>query len=412
ATTTGTTATTAPAVAPPPPAATTVRPSLPAAELAALAGQLPTIAGPERTARLLPLSQQDREALAADRELVAALRRGLPADEFARTAALLMVDVPAGVDLNVSAGIEARAQVARMLRSPAAAERMLNEGARMIVVPKDAAMTSLEAFRTIRGESTEDSRPFDTERGVQLDRQVAAAEENLLGGTTSVPGAGLHHDGYSTTTHEFAHAVHRYGLTDSQRRLITEAFAEKTRKGSFTDWPDGSLYDDSGTHRNYSSRDEFEYFAQLTNVYLSTNAGTDPYTGLPRNNGTKWVRKHEPKLLPLLRELYGPDPRGFHPWQSNPRQEEDVWAGFRAMWDTAGDALVPQPHGPAPAPGHPVGPAAATASAGARERARAALTAPLAPLPVLSRAELRRKVREVADREPAGRMSVERCLTL
>ncbi|MGN5635732.1 lonely Cys domain-containing protein, partial [Streptomyces sp. AC154] len=414
ATATTDTATTAPAVAPPPASGTTVaaRPSLPAAELAALAGLLPTMAGPERTARLLPLAQRDREALAADRELVAALRRGLPADEFARMAALLMVDVPAGVDLNVSAGIEARAQVARMLRSPATAERMLNEGARMIVVPKDAAMTSLEAFRTLQGESTEDARPFDTERGVQLDGHVAAAEENLLGGTTSVPGAGLHHDGYSTTTHEFAHAVHRYGLTDSQRRLITEAFVEKTRKGSFTDWPDGSLYDDSGTHRNYSSRDEFEYFAQLTNVYLSTNAGTDPYTGLPRNNGTKWVRKHEPKLLPLLRELYGPDPKGFHPWQSNPRQEEDVWAGFRAMWDTAGDALVPQPHAPVPAPGHPVGPAAATASAEARDRARAALTAPLAPLPVLSRAELTRKVREVSGREPAGRMSLERCLTL
>ncbi|TXS31519.1 hypothetical protein EAO74_08945, partial [Streptomyces sp. gb1(2016)] len=168
------------------------RPVLPSDERAQLVARLPGMTEQDRTARLLDLASPDREALASDRTLAAELRRALPADEFARTAALLMVDVPAGADLPVSAGIEARAQVARMLRSPAVAERMLNEGARMTVVPKDAATTSLDAFGVLRGKSAQDARPFATMRGAETDGQVAVGEENLLGGATSVPGAGLY----------------------------------------------------------------------------------------------------------------------------------------------------------------------------------------------------------------------------
>ncbi len=62
----------------------------------------------ERTSRLLSLSSADREALAADRALTAGLRRTLPADAFARTAALLMVDVPPGTDLPVSTWLSRR----------------------------------------------------------------------------------------------------------------------------------------------------------------------------------------------------------------------------------------------------------------------------------------------------------------
>ncbi|HBF80751.1 MAG TPA: hypothetical protein DD420_12740, partial [Streptomyces sp.] len=286
----------------------------------------------------------------------------------------------------------------RMLRSPAVAERMLNEGARMTVVPKDATTTSLDAFGVLRGKSAQDARPFATMRGVEADGQVAVGEENLLGSATSVPGAGLYADGYSAATHEFAHAVHRHGLTDDQRRLVTEVFHDKVLAGDLAAWPDGPLYDPSGTHRNYSARDEFEFFAQLTNAYLGTNTGTDPYTGLPRNNGARWVRLHEPKLLPLLRELYGTDPKGAHPWGANPRAEDDVWAAFRAMWDETENTYEPQPHAPLPV--------TAPASPGTRGSGRRG------PLRPHSRAELTAMARRVAGRGPAVGLSVERCLVL
>ncbi|MGW2212996.1 lonely Cys domain-containing protein, partial [Streptomyces sp. NPDC001781] len=367
------------------------RPALPPAARADLATRLPGMTEEERTSRLLSLSSPDREALASDPALAAALRQALPADAFARTAALLMVDVPAGVDLPVSSGIEARAQVARMLRSPAVAERMLTGGARLIVVPKDAALTSLDAFGSLRWDSAQDGRPFETVRGLEAGGRTAVGEENLLGDSTGVPGAGLYADGYSAATHEFAHAVHRHGLTDDQRRLVTEAFHDKVLAGSSAAWPDGPLYDASGTHRNYSSRNEYEFFAQLTNAYLGTNTGTDPYTGRPRNNGSRWVRRHEPALLPLLRELYGTEPRGTHPWQANPRTEADVWAAFRAMWDETDHIYRPQPHAPGPA----LAPKPASG-----------------PRPVLGRADLVALARRVAGREAVGDMSVQRCLVL
>ncbi|MFE1458919.1 hypothetical protein ACFW7K_29640, partial [Streptomyces sp. NPDC058735] len=367
------------------------RPDLPPAERADLTTRLPRMTEEERTSRLLSLSSPDREALASDRALAAALRQALPADAFARTAALLMVDVPAGVDLPVSSGIEARAQVARMLRSPAVAERMLTGGARMIVVPKDAALTSLDAFGFLRGESAQDARPFETVRGLQAGGRTAVGEENLLGDATAVPGAGPYADGYSAATHDFAHAVHRHGLTDEQRRLITEAFHDKVLAGGSAAWPDGPLYDASGTHRNYSSRNEYEFFAQLTNAYLGTNTGTDPYTGRPRNNGSSWVRRHEPTLLPLLRELYGTEPRGIHPWRANPRAQADVWAAFRAMWDPAENTYRAQPHAPGPA----VAPEPASR-----------------PRSPLSLAQLEQMAARVAGGDAVGSMSVQRCLVL
>ncbi|WP_449343903.1 scabin-related ADP-ribosyltransferase [Streptomyces mexicanus] len=333
--------------------------------LASLVARLPGMGSSERAAALALLTEAERDALAADAPVVRALRDGLSPEDFAAVAAPLLVRVPAGVHRPVSARQRAEAHLVRMLGDPETTERLLTGGARLIVVPRDTAMTSLEAFRHLKG-AQDGRRRLDTERGVFTGGSTATTEENLLGETTTVPGGTTHPDGYSTTTHEFAHAIHLQGLGEADRRWIADVYRSKIDQGEAAHWPDGPLHapasastEDSGTTAgrtqdarrgtNYSSRNDREYFAQLSNAYLGTNTGTDPFTGQPRNNGADWVRRHDPALLPLLERLYGTDPR---PAPANPlattRAENETWEAFRALWDRAEGTLRPQPHPPAP----------------------------------------------------------------
>ncbi|MEK8145847.1 hypothetical protein NKH18_45305 [Streptomyces sp. M10(2022)] len=123
-----------------------------------------------------------------------------------------------------------------------------------------------------------------------------------------------YHDGYSTTTHEFAHTIHQYGLSDADRQIITAAYQAKRALKTQVQWPDGyRLVDPKDPEGdlidNYSSTNEYEYFAQATNAYLGTNIGADPTTGQLRNNYASWIEAHEPALLPILIRLYGNDPQ-------------------------------------------------------------------------------------------------------
>ncbi|HZX38658.1 MAG TPA: hypothetical protein VFF37_10060, partial [Streptomyces sp.] len=332
-----------------------------------LVSRLPGMPEEDRTHELALLSPAERERLASDPALVDALRQ-LPVAEFAKTAAQLMVQIPAGVDQPVSARDEAQAQIARMLRDPDVTEQLLKKGARMIVVPKSEAMTSLDPFRDLAGRTKSDGRSWDEVRGIGR-RTAGVTEENLLGEVTSVPTTDqpAHPDGYSTTLHEFAHTIHAYGLSKAWQQEIHDAYrATLDEYGAL--WPDGVLHGMDGKGRrtgaNYSSRDELEFFAQLTNVYLRANGGTDPYTWERRQNGgPDWVRRHQPKLFPLMQRLYGEDPEAVYTGPVNPvdatQLENETYEGFRALWDQAEGIHVPQPHTPAPVVAPPVRPAGA-----------------------------------------------------
>ncbi len=334
-----------------------------------LASRLADLSKEDRDQALAELPPGERERLASDPALVDALRTTLTAADFAETAAQLMVHVPSGVDQPVSARQEVRRQIARMLRDPDVTAKLLGDGARVVVVPRSEAMTSLDPFRDLAGRTLRDGRPWDRVRGVGR-RTAGVTEENLLGETTTVPGASpAYPDGYSTTLHEFAHTIHQYGLDEEQQRLVHDVFQETGDEYGAL-WPDGWLHGTDGEGRrtgaNYSSRDELEFFAQLTNVYFRANHGTDAYTGHRRQNGgPDWVRRHYPALFPLMRRLYGeaPDQAPVNPVVAT-REQNEVYEGFRALWDRAEGVHVPQPHGPAPVSAPPARPAEAVRTAG------------------------------------------------
>ena len=263
---------------------------------------------------------------------------------------------------------EARRQISAELGDKDVAMRMIKKPVSAVIVPRDKQMTELPEFASLATDDsgagpgkTFDGREWAHVRGVgdvRVGTKVYAAitEENLLGGdpdpkvfaekkdahgTVTVPAGpaqGGYTAGYSTTTHEFAHVLHRHGLSDADKAVITKAYQDRraASSGSKTKltkkWVDGprvsptapknwkdagwtdakwlkhlnSLSDDARRpFECYASQSEEEYFAQLSNAYLGTNLGSDATTGKARHNGRAWVKAHEPKeMLDLLDRLY------------------------------------------------------------------------------------------------------------
>jgi hypothetical protein len=230
--------------------------------------------------------------------------------------------------------------------------RMIANRVQAVIVPRGKKMTELAEFAPLltsdsgKGPGkTFDGRAWASVRGVgnvSLNGRMYAAitEENLLGGVPAAAvGGGGYAVGYSTTTHEFAHVLHRNGLSAEQKKLISKHYNRKRKATESKDtltlpdvWPDGprisptappawaakrwtdakwiekvaTIAEDSRrVYENYSSQNDSEYFAQLSNVYLGTNLGTDPTTGQPRNNGRAWIVANEDaEMLALLDLLY------------------------------------------------------------------------------------------------------------
>ncbi|MFE4824295.1 hypothetical protein ACFRFU_49775, partial [Streptomyces sp. NPDC056704] len=263
----------------------------------------------------------------------------LPESDAVDVASELIV-VPEAVGRPVAARMQLTRLVSGMLTDPDTADRVRESGVRVVVIPRDVRVTDLvdaadlthAAHETPDGVS--DTHVTGRPRGLTLPQAklVLVSEENLLGEhTTTDPSRPFQADGYSSVTHELAHMIYHFGLTDQDRQTVRNAFTTKTETGDRAEWADGPLTGPDGTTRNYSSRNAEEYFAQTVNAYLGTNHGNDPYTTQPRNNGAAWVRDNEPDLLPLLEHLHTTNPTPIpHP---NPlaltTAENTHWQGYR-----------------------------------------------------------------------------------
>ncbi|MFH8386881.1 hypothetical protein ACH4E7_39210 [Kitasatospora sp. NPDC018058] len=339
-----------------------------AARLPSDASQLPAMGANERGRFLVSLSDEQRRVVARDPGIVNGLRESLPPREFAGVAADLMVAVDPRTERPASARQEARDQLARMLQDPDVAQRLLLKGAGATVVPRQVPMTDVADFRHLAGRTAEGEagagRRWEDVRG-SGGLRAAVTEENLLGERATVGDETPYPDGYSTTTHEFAHTLHDFGLNDADRELITRTYRAKTDLDHLTSvfgeqspvaWSDGVRRVQGRDGDNYAARNEREYFAQVSNAYLGTNHGRDPYTGDMRNNGARWVRQNEPELLPLLERLYGGDPEAVHSALTNPvtdtARENRTLRAFREFMD--GESLPPEqmpPGSPTDRPG-------------------------------------------------------------
>ncbi|WP_227870519.1 hypothetical protein, partial [Streptomyces otsuchiensis] len=319
-------------------------------------------------------SPAQRAAHAKDETWVGTAGRQLKTRHFAHVAAALMVTAPPGVHQPAAASRQARRVIADVLRSKEVAQRLLLSGTRVVIIPADQKLTDLPEFASLAGTKTHVGQDWDMVRGVESRNGViAVGEENLLGTTTRF---GANADGYSVLTHELAHSVHRVLTTRPSGRLedgdpldgaaavIGAAHSAGVR---LDDSPHGPARrqrsDGTWTQPNYAISNQEEFFAQLTNTWLGSNGGRDPFTGFPMRNDQQWVTQFAQRftqtqvdgsetqqeirrleteqrlvqrLVPLLTELYGPKRTpdlGPHNPREAVRQENEVWDAFRSLWD-------------------------------------------------------------------------------
>lgn len=332
-------------------------------------------------------------ALVSDKEFLNRMRSTLTDERFGWLAAgilLISTYAPAGRE-------EALRLLAIMYSDRGVAFRMLSKPVRTVIVPRDKQMTELDEFKhLLTGDGgkgpgkTFDGRWWAHTRGIgnvisNGADYAAITEENLLGGnpdpsvfdaprgppgTPGQPSAIEEYPpGYSTTTHEMAHAIHSDGLRGDQKKVIAMAYTKKRTATSdkativapvWTDgprvspkapqsWSDAGWSDDQYVeqvasldddarrlHENYASQDEYEYFAQATNAYFGTNTGNDATTEQPRNNGKAWMQTNEPELFNLLEELF----------KGNVVNELDADGTLKA----GGTCTNPPPSAPPPSP--------------------------------------------------------------
>jgi hypothetical protein len=340
-------------------------------------------------------------ALLADTAFLNKMRSTLTSERFGLLAAsILLISkyAPAARD-------EALRVLSTMYGDKGTAFRMLSKPVKTVIVPRDKQMTELDEFKSLlkndsgKGKGkTFDGRWWAHTRGVGDvtvggTHYAAITEENLLGGDAAasvfdaprgleageVGEAGTvvggYTPGYSTSTHEMAHAIHRYGLRGDQKDVIKKAYAKKRAatktKATIgtTEWSDGPrvapkapaswagytddayldavvALDDNARrpYENYASQNDEEYFAQAVNAYFGTNTGVDTTTEQPRNNGKGWVEANEPELFTLLEELF----KG--------KVVNELAADGKLK--AGGTCTNPPPQQPAPAPHHhvPIGP--------------------------------------------------------
>jgi len=177
-----------------------------------------------------------------------------------------------------------------------------------VIIPRNKLLTDLPQFSHLAGVDTFDGRDWEATRGIRSGDNVAFAEENLLGGTSTATFEGNlvgtgHSQGFSSATHEFAHGLHVNIMSDADKAIITAAF--DARKVSAVAAPTDSNQWVDGREGCYASSNEREFFAQLSNAYLGANAGTDATTRDARHNGAAWVLANEPTVHAILTRLYG-----------------------------------------------------------------------------------------------------------
>ena len=205
-----------------------------------------------------------------------------------RLAAGSGIVVRAHADVSNEALCEAGRLVRKVLRNlPAGVvENMRSAGAEVRVLGEKQRTSDMPDLAHHRG------KVWEKKSGKTIDERARGlagisclcAEENLL----KLP-SDRHKDHRAICVHEFAHVVHRHGLDERGKRLVTAAF--KRAQGS-------GLWQGC-----YAMTNEAEFFAELSMWYFGSHGDLGKIEPRPQP-GPGWLEEYDPSSYKFFDRLY------------------------------------------------------------------------------------------------------------
>jgi hypothetical protein len=221
-----------------------------------------------------PQEKMEEDQTAARKKILDLMQRGLSNEEFAFVAASLMLSVPESTVDSEDSKKKALEVLQAELFDKGIARRLVDQNTSVVVVPRSKKMTDLPEFASLAGTKTVDGRTWDSVRGsggfkVPGKNQiyVAMTEENLTGKDAQAAAAGTswcYDKGYSTSSHEMAHAIDQFALDAKDRAQVDTLYDGKKnseKAGTAVEWIDGFNF-----YANVTD-------AQRNNLYTSIDAG-------------------------------------------------------------------------------------------------------------------------------------------
>ncbi|HWP42115.1 MAG TPA: hypothetical protein VNO14_02680, partial [Blastocatellia bacterium] len=156
---------------------------------------------------------------------------------------------------------------------PALARR----GARHYLLPFDQRVTEIKEMDDVAGEKTFDGRHYASIRGVGGRITVSGIEYIELAAS----------GGFHTIAHEFAHQVHMTALDRSDVKAVRRLYKQALSEGRTLDY--------------YSSANEYEYFAQGYEAFISDRKR--PSAGVTARHTRDELIARDPELYRFLVRL-------------------------------------------------------------------------------------------------------------
>jgi alpha-glucosidase len=179
---------------------------------------------------------------------------------------------------------EARDRLHRMLHNtPVILQNLVEAGVELHIIGRDQVTSDLPEHRHMKDKSYDGDKTIDERtRGVG-GKMASCGEENLL------KLRGDRYEGRDICVHEFAHSIYEFGLSPDAREILQAQFRRSTKAGL---WKNA-----------YASKNEHEFFAELSMWYFGTHGDYGEMSPPPRP-GREWFQQYDPETFEVLDGIY------------------------------------------------------------------------------------------------------------
>jgi len=204
---------------------------------------------------------------------------------FSKQITIKGIPIKAHRSVDDKALLIAKDRVARQLENiPDIVHNLVEAGAEMHIIGKNQQTSDLPYLRHWKGKKYEGEQDIDERtRGIG-GIQASCGEENLL-----KLGSDRYTDHRDICTHEFAHTIYDYGISNDVREKIDRQYQKSVGN---------ELWKTA-----YASKNASEFFAELSMWYFGSRGDYGKIEPRPKE-GREWFRKYDPDGYELLERIY------------------------------------------------------------------------------------------------------------